>query len=223
MFVTIGDTEPRWPFPPSLSEFLFFNDPRNGDTRSVDRHGGIAATVAAALSEASGAPPLAAGATRVLINTGSQATCLCQLASFGITQKAPPTGKFGLHFMLIDGGNGRHAVENGGALSIVTVGGGAPIKISKAVYPGTRRPSVSTSFRPASWKPPVSPRSLTPTRAPRRARPASLYRRHRGLFYLGIFTATYLGGVGATLIATRRRRRIPAMFTGDTDDAPPRQ
>ena len=71
MFVTIGDTEPRLPFPPSRNEFLFSNDPRNGDIQIAGLHGDIVATVAAALSEASGTPSLAAGATRILVETGS--------------------------------------------------------------------------------------------------------------------------------------------------------
>ena len=82
MFVTIGETEPT----PSANPFLFFNDPSRGDMRSVGQHCDIAATVAVALSEASGAPPLAVGATRILIDTGSQATCMRKFASFGGTQ-----------------------------------------------------------------------------------------------------------------------------------------
>ena len=98
MFVTIGNTDPRLSFPPSPNEFLFFNDPRNGEMRNVGRRCDTVATVAAPLIEASRSSPLATGATRVLIDVGSQATCPCQLASFNITQKTPPTGEFGLPF-----------------------------------------------------------------------------------------------------------------------------
>ena len=48
MFATIGDAEPDLPFPPSRNEFLFFNDPRDGEMRSAGRHGDIVATVATA-------------------------------------------------------------------------------------------------------------------------------------------------------------------------------
>ena len=82
----IGYAEPRSPLPPSRREFPFFNDPRTGDMRIVGRHGDIVATVATAFSEASEAPRLATGATRILVETGSQATCMRKLASFGATE-----------------------------------------------------------------------------------------------------------------------------------------
>ena len=44
--------------------------------------------------------------------------------------------------------------------------------------------------------------------------------KHRGLFYLGVFIAAYPGGTDAALIATRRRHRMPELFTDDIDAAP---
>ena len=85
MFVTIEDAKPGLPSPPSRNEFLFFNDPRDGGMRSAGRHGDIAAAITAALSEASGASPLAAGATRFLVDTRSQSTYTNNFASFGVT------------------------------------------------------------------------------------------------------------------------------------------
>ena len=122
MLVTIGETEP----PPSANPFLFFNDPSNGAMRSVDRYGGIVATVAAALSKASGSPPFAVGATRVLIDTGSQATRMRKFVSLGITQMTPPSGDFCQSFVPLDGGNGKHAVEHSGPLNIAIIEGGVP-------------------------------------------------------------------------------------------------
>ena len=98
MFATIEDAEPDLLFPPPPKEFLFFNDLRNGEVRSAGRYGDIVATVAAALSEARGAPPLPVGATCLLVDTGPQSTCTDNFASFGVTQKTPPTGEFGLSF-----------------------------------------------------------------------------------------------------------------------------
>ena len=121
-----GETKPA----PSDKPFLFFHDQCNGNMRSAGQHGGICTAVAAALNEASGAPPLVPGATRALVDTGSQATCMRKCASFGsggfgVTQMTPPTGDCGLPFALLDGGNGKHVVEHSGAPNVVTVEGGA--------------------------------------------------------------------------------------------------
>ena len=35
--------------------------------------------------------------------------------------------------------------------------------------------------------------------------------RHRGIFFLDVFTAAYPGGAGAALTATRRRQQIPEL------------
>ena len=46
--------------------------------------------------------------------------------------------------------------------------------------------------------------------------------RRRGIFYIDFFTATYPGGAGAALIATRRRRQMSELeaITAPTHDAP---
>ena len=95
--------------------------------RGVDQYGNVAAMVAAELGKGSGAPELKDGAIRFLVDTGSQSTCANEIGSLDITQKTPPTGEFGLPFTLLDGGNGRHIADHGGALSVVTVEGGIPI------------------------------------------------------------------------------------------------
>ena len=141
-----------------------------------------------------------------------------KFAPFGVTQMTPPTGDFGLPFALLDGGNGKHAVEHGGALNIVTAEGCAPIKISKAVYApsfgfdtlsvGAMEISgVTTALGP---KPRLEEDSTCidlPT--------------HRRLFYLGVCAATSPGSINAALIAIRRRRRMPGLFTDHIDATPP--
>ena len=202
MFVTIEDAEPGLPFPPSRNEFLFFNDPRDGGMRSVGRHGDVVATVAAALSEASGAPPLAADATRVPADTGSQATCMGKLASVGVTKKAPPNGEFGLSSALLDGGNDRHAAEHGGPLSIVTAGGAIPIKVPKTVHAPTFGFDILSVGDMGTFG---ITTVLGPNARLEKGNAVITLPRHRGLFYIGAFTAAYPGGAGTVPTATRRR------------------
>ena len=83
MFVSISETKP----PLSDKPFLFFNDQRTGNMRSVGQYGNVTATDAAALGEGSGAPELKVGATRFPADTGSQSTCANEIGSFGITHK----------------------------------------------------------------------------------------------------------------------------------------
>ena len=85
MFVSIGETTP----PPSPNQFCFFNDD-SGDMRSVGMYGNVAAAVAAALGDGSGVPKVKDHATRFIIDTGSQATCINDFRSFGVTHKTTP-------------------------------------------------------------------------------------------------------------------------------------
>ena len=101
---------------------------------SVDAHDNIAAMAAAALGEASGAPPLADGATRFLLDTGAQTPCVTRFAAFGVEHMTPPTDESGLPFALRDGGNGRHVVQHHGSRSVVTADGDVPVRFVKAVY-----------------------------------------------------------------------------------------
>ena len=105
--------------------------------RSVGQHGGVIATVAAALNVANGAPLLADGATHVLVDTGLQSTCVHLFEASGITRPTPPTGDFGLPFALLDGGSCKLTVRHGGTLHVATVGGGTPTTVAKAVYAPT--------------------------------------------------------------------------------------
>ena len=207
MFVSIGETEP----PPSTNPWLFFGDPRTGEMRSVGRYGDIVATVAAALSEANGAPPLAKNAQRFLIDSGSQSTCANNIRSFGVAQLTPPTGEFGLPFALLDGGNGRHIVDHGGPLRAVTVEGGIAITFAKAVHAPTfafdiisvgvmEESGVTTIFGPNAR---LEKGDITIPLG-----------KHRALFFADIYTGTYPGGVEA---APRRGRDA---ITAPTHNAP---
>ena len=208
MFVTIEDTEPRLPFLPPPKGFLFYNDQRTGGMRSVDRHGDITATVVAALNEASGAPPLTADPTRILVDTGSQTTCMRKIASFGVTKKTPPTGDFGIPFALLDGGNSRHTVKHGGPLYIVTVGGAIPIKISKAVHARNFGFDILSVGVMEKFGATIV---LGPSACLEKGKTSIALSGHCGLFLLGVSTATYLSGAGAALTATRQRLQMPEL------------
>ena len=204
MFVTVGETKPT----PSDKPFLFFHDPRSGDMRSAGQHGNIVATVATTLNEASGAPPIAADATRVLVDTGSQATCMRKFAPFGVAQMTPPTGAFGLPFALLDGGNGNHVVEHGDTLNIATVECGIPITFAEAAFApsfgfdilsaGAMEDSGATTIAGTNTRLVKDNTCIDPSK-------------FHELFYLGVLAGLFPGGIDAALSATRRRRRIPEL------------